>query len=81
MDAVAAAPDDPDKALALAEAQVGVGQHKPAIDALLAIMRRHGAGWRDGLARTTLLKLLDTLGPGNPLTVDGRKQLSKLLFR
>lgn len=81
LEAVAAHPDDPDKLFALAEAQVGVGHAQEAVDALLTIIRKHGPGWREGAAKSTLLKVFDTLGAGNEVAVAGRKQLSKLLFR
>jgi putative thioredoxin len=65
----------------LAEAQIGAGQHQEAVTNLLAVMKAAGPAWNEGAARITLLKLLDTLGSGNPIAVAGRKQLSKLLFR
>lgn len=79
--AVAAAPTDPDARFALAEALMAAGNHAPAVDHLLAILKAAGPAWREGTARTTLLKLFDTLGPAHPLTASGRKALSKVLFR
>jgi len=79
--AAAAAPTDPDARYALAEAQLALGHHAAAIDDLLAVLKMAGPGWRDGAARTTLLKLFDTLGAAHPLTLSGRKALSKVLFR
>ena len=76
-----AAPNDLDARFSLAEAQLGVGQHAAAIESCLAVLKSGGPGWREGAARTLLLKVFDTLGQGNPLSLSGRKQLSKLLFR
>jgi putative thioredoxin len=81
LQAVAAAPADPHAHYALAEAQLATGQHAAAVDSLLAVLKLGGPGWRDGLARATLLKLFETLGASSPVASAGRRALSKLLFR
>lgn len=78
---VQADPSNPDKLLALAEAQVAAGQFEPAINNLLALLKISGPAWKDGIARVTLVKIFDTLGPSHPLVGPGRKALSKALFR
>jgi thioredoxin-like negative regulator of GroEL len=78
--AVEAAPKDAGARFALAEAQLALGQHAAAVDNCLLIVRAE-PGWRDGAAKSLLLKVFETLGPSHPVSVDGRKRLSKLLFR
>ena len=77
---MAAAPADLNARMQLAEGLAAAGQHAAAADELLAIIRAD-AGWRDGAAKATLLRLLGTLGPGNATAAAARKALSKLLFR
>ncbi len=55
------------------------GNPAAAIDDLLTIIR-HDRDWNDAAGRTTLLHVLDALGPGHPLTTAGRRKLSALLF-
>ncbi|NBX74304.1 MAG: co-chaperone YbbN [Alphaproteobacteria bacterium] len=50
-----------------------------AIDHLLEIVRRDRK-WNDEAARRQLLKCFEAFGPSDPLTVDGRKKLSTILF-
>lgn len=50
-----------------------------AIDALLEIVKRDRK-WQDESARTQLVKIFEALGHTHPLTVEGRKKLSTLLF-
>jgi len=36
--------------------------------------------WNDDGAREQLVKLFEAFGPTDPLTIDGRRRLSSLLF-
>ncbi len=63
----------------LAMAYYAAGRREPAVDALLAIIRRNRA-WNDEAARKQLLKLFEAFGPTDALTVESRRRLSALLF-
>ena len=63
----------------LAMALYAEGQNEAAIAELLELFRR-GNQWNDEAARKQLVKIFDALGPADPLTVSGRRQLSSLLF-
>ncbi len=63
----------------LAMAYYAAGQNQEAIDSLLEIIRRDRA-WNDETARQQLLKIFEALGHGHELTMDGRRQLSSILF-
>ena len=56
-----------------------LGEREAAIDQLLEIMRRNRA-WNDDAARKQLLKLIEAMGASDPLTLETRKRMSKLLF-
>lgn len=72
-------PDDLQARFDLAQAQFGAGQRAEAIDNLLEIIRRDRA-WNDEAARLELLKFFEAMGFADPLSVEGRKKLSKILF-
>jgi len=76
---VAASPDDLQVRFDLAMAYFNAGHTVDAVDTLLEIVRCDRT-WKDGAARVQLLKIFDTLGLTDPLTADGRRQLSSLLF-
>ena len=63
----------------LALALYGQGQNEDAVDALLELFKRNRK-WNDEAARNQLLKIFEALGADDPLTVDGRKRLSTMLF-
>jgi putative thioredoxin len=63
----------------LAEALFGAGEQEEAMDQLLAIMRVNRK-WNDEAARLQLVKFFEALGPTDPLTLSGRRQLSSILF-
>jgi len=63
----------------LAAALYGQGQNEAAIDELLELFRRDKK-WDDEAARKQLVKIFEALGPTDPLTVSGRRQLSSLMF-
>ncbi|MBF0248972.1 MAG: thioredoxin [Alphaproteobacteria bacterium] len=72
-------PADLDARLALAKAMFAAGRAEAAIDHLLDIVRRN-KDWNDQAGRKQLIKIFDTLGPTDPLTVDARRRLSTVLF-
>lgn len=63
----------------LAMALYGRGTVEAAIDELLAMIRLD-RDWNDEAARKQLVKILDSLGPKNPLTATTRRRLSSILF-
>lgn len=63
----------------LAMALAANNQTEPAIDHLLELFRRD-RDWGDGAAKTQLLKLLDLLGPKDPLALKSRRRLSSMIF-
>jgi putative thioredoxin len=63
----------------LAEALVGAGDHKGAVDQLIAITALDRE-WNDQAARTLLLKVFDAAGPMSEVTREGRRRLSAILF-
>ncbi len=65
--------------LDLAKAQYALGQTEAAIDNLLELFRRDRA-WNDEAARTQLLKFFEALGHTHPVTLQGRRKLSSMLF-
>ena len=72
-------PDDFQAWFDLAGAQFAAGQKEQAIDSLLHIIGRDRT-WSDEAARKELLKFFDALGPADPLSIAGRKKLSRILF-
>jgi putative thioredoxin len=75
----AANPKDFQSRLDLAMAYWAGDQKQEAIDALLAMIKLDRA-WNEGAARQQLLKFFEALGFTDPLSVDGRKRLSTILF-
>ena len=75
----AANPKDFQSRLDLAMAYWAGGQKQEAIDELLAMIKLDRA-WNEGAARQQLLKFFEALGFTDPLSVDGRKRLSTILF-
>ncbi len=63
----------------LACALSGQGAHEAAIDHLLVIVE-HKQDWNNKAAREQLLKIFEALGHADPVTVEGRRRLSALLF-
>ena len=76
---LAADENDHEARLDLATALFLRGQVDPAIEHLLAIVRKDRE-WRDQAARKQLIKFFDALGPQHPATVGGRRKLSTVLF-
>ncbi len=75
----AADPKDFQSRLDLAMAYWAGAQKQEAIDELLAMIKLDRA-WNEGAARQQLLKFFEALGFTDPLSVDGRKRLSTILF-
>ncbi|MEQ1578403.1 MAG: thioredoxin [Hyphomicrobium sp.] len=65
--------------LDLAIAMAARGEKAQALDHLLEIVRRNRK-WNDDAARKQLVQLFDAWGPNDPLTGEGRRRLSSLLF-
>ncbi len=76
---VAADPKDMQARLDLAMARYGSGAHEKAVDDLLDMIRRDRK-WNDEAARKQLVQFFDALGPADPLTLQGRRRLSSILF-
>ena len=72
-------PNDHQARFDLALALHAEGRSEEAIDALVEIVRR-ARDWNDQAARKQLLELFEALGPADPVTVDGRRKLSAILF-
>ena len=72
-------PDDLDTRLKFAKALVGNGDYEAGGNELIEIVRRD-RDWNEAAGRQELLKLLDLMGPTNPLTKTLRRQLSTILF-
>jgi putative thioredoxin len=76
---VEANPNDLEARFDLAMALFAGGDREAAVDRLLEIIGRN-AGWNDSAARKQLLKMFESWGAQDPLTMDGRQRLSTLLF-
>lgn len=76
---LAADPADHQARYDLAVALAARGHKEQALDALLEIVRRD-RNWNDQAARKQLVTLFDAWGPKDPLTLDGRRRLSSILF-
>jgi putative thioredoxin len=76
---VAADPKDMQARLDLAVARYGAGQREQAMDDLLEMVRKDRK-WNEEAARKQLVKFFEALGPADPLTVQGRRKLSSILF-
>ncbi len=76
---VAADQGDHQARFELALALYADGRNEEAVDALVEIVRRNRA-WNDEAARKQLLQFFEALGPTDPVTVEGRRKLSSVLF-
>jgi putative thioredoxin len=72
-------PDDHEARFALASAELARGSRNEAAEHLLHIV---GADrdWEGGKARETLLKLIESVGLGDPWSVETRRRLRHILF-
>jgi putative thioredoxin len=76
---VAARPADQQARLDLATALAARGKKAEALDQLLEMVRRDRK-WNEEAARKQLVQLFDAWGPKDPLTLEGRRRLSSILF-
>lgn len=76
---VTANPKDMQARFDLAMARYGAGDGAGAVDGLIEIVSLDRK-WNDDGAREQLVKLFEAFGPTDPLTIDGRRRLSSLLF-
>lgn len=76
---VAKDPADHQARFDLALAQFAEGEKEEGMDSLLDIIRRK-RDWNEDAARLQLIKFFEALGPTDPLTVQGRRKLSSILF-
>jgi putative thioredoxin len=72
-------PEDHAARFELAQAMFAGGDKAGAVEHLLEIMRKDRA-WNDDAARKELLRFFEALGFSDPISVEGRKKLSRLLF-
>jgi putative thioredoxin len=77
--AMEADPADNQAAYDFAVAAFASGDPEAAIEALVGIIRRK-RDWNEDAARVELLKIFEALGPTDPITNDGRRKLSSVLF-
>jgi putative thioredoxin len=76
---VKAAPNDHQLRLDLAMAHAARGEKAEAIEQLLELFRRDRK-WNDEAARKQMVQLFEAWGPKDPMTVEGRRRLSSLMF-
>ncbi len=72
-------PDDHQTRFDLAAAQYASGLRGEAMATLLDLFKADRA-WNEEAARKQLLQYFEALGPVDPLVIDARKKLSRLLF-
>ena len=75
----AANPKDMQARLDVAMARFGAGDKEAAMNDLLEMIRSDRK-WNEEAARKQLVKFFAAFGPTDPLTVQGRKRLSSILF-
>lgn len=76
---LASDPSDHQARFDLAVALAARGQKDAALEHLLDLVRRNRS-WNDEAARKQLVQLFDAWGPKDPLTLEGRRKLSSILF-
>ncbi len=72
-------PNDHQSRFDLALALNAAGEKEAAIEHLIEIVTRNNQ-WNDSAARLQLLQLFEAWGPTDPMTIEGRRQLSIALF-
>ncbi|HAT35876.1 MAG TPA: co-chaperone YbbN, partial [Rhodospirillaceae bacterium] len=77
--AVDSNPSDHQARFDLALALYALGQGEAAVEHLLTIVKKERS-WNDDAARKQLVKIFEALGSEHPATVEGRQQLSSILF-
>ena len=76
---LATSPDDPQLRYDLAIALYGDGCSEEAINILVELVRTHKT-WNEEAARAQLLKIFEALGHSDPITIEGRRKLSVVIF-
>jgi putative thioredoxin len=71
--------DDHEARFELATALFGSGEREAGIDELMTLFKRDRE-WNDQAARKQLVKFFEAMGPTDPLTLSGRRQLSAVMF-
>jgi putative thioredoxin len=79
LSAVMANPGDHEKRFELAEQYAAIGKYQDAADHLLIILSAK-LDWEGGKAKDKLLKIFEAAGPTEPVTIEGRRRLSSLMF-
>ena len=79
MDKIKSEPDNYQARYELATALNGAGKRNEAAHELLEIMKRDKS-WNDEAAKKQLLRFFESWGFDDPATLQGRRQLSTLLF-
>ena len=79
LDAVNANPDDHNQRFDLAQKYMSSGDNEKASEHFLTILAAD-LEWNDGKAKEELLKIFEAAGPTDPVTINGRKRLSSLMF-
>ncbi len=77
--AVDADPDNHEARFDLAGKLAAAGRNGDAVDHLLAILSKD-LQWGEGKAREMLLTVFEAAGPKDPVTIEGRRRLSSLMF-
>ncbi|SVA97875.1 uncharacterized protein METZ01_LOCUS150729 [marine metagenome] len=72
-------PDDPQLRYDLAIAFYGDGCSEEAINILVELVKTHKT-WNEEAARAQLLKIFEALGHSDPITIEGRRKLSVVIF-
>ncbi len=72
-------PNDHQSRFELATALRANGQDEAAIDELLELFRRDRE-WQEGAAQAQLMRIFESLKPGDPVALKGRRRLSSLIF-
>lgn len=72
-------PEDHGARLDAARALFAKGDVTSATDHLIESLKRDPT-WNESMARKQLVKIWDVLGPSHPVTVEGRRRLSTVLF-
>jgi putative thioredoxin len=76
---LATSPDDPQLRYNLAIALYGDGCSEEAINILVELVKTHKT-WNEEAARAQLLKIFEALGHSDPITIEGRRKLSVVIF-
>ena len=75
----AANPKDMQARLDLAMARFALGEKESAMNELLEMMKLDRK-WNEEAARKQLVKFFEAFGPTDPLTIQGRRRMSSILF-